>query len=220
LKKFNTLAITGFLVLAANLCLANVQTCAAINGGDAGGGIGVDPTYLSNQTGTPANMGCNVLITFGALGAITTTTPNSADSYDQGGDDNIIGIINNSGATILHINLSSTTQDIFNFDGDGVCQSGWTFSASGAPSNCTGGDSTGYGPKGISFTNITSSGGITDNNGTVNFSGGLANGASAYFALEGPVDLNHLAVPEPTSIVLFGSLLIGAASALRRRVKS
>lgn len=50
-----------------------------------------------------------------------TTFPNAAVSCDAGLDDNLVGIVNNSGATITTITLSSATDDIFGFDGDGVC---------------------------------------------------------------------------------------------------
>src|ERR1700741_654236 len=45
------LPVLGILVLmmGANSAFAQVQTCAIITGGDAGGAGGVNPTYLANQ---------------------------------------------------------------------------------------------------------------------------------------------------------------------------
>ena len=77
------------LMMGSNSAFAQTQTCAIINGGDAGGGLGVSPTYLANQDGR-ANEGCTILITLNADGSITTTFPNPSPSYDQGLDDNLI----------------------------------------------------------------------------------------------------------------------------------
>src|SRR6516162_2236816 len=119
------------LMMGANTAFAATQTCAIINGGNAGPGKGVSPTYLANQDGR-ANEGCNVLITFNADGSITTTNPNPSLSYDNGHDDNMIGVVNNSGKAITSMQLNSASTDIFGFDGDGVCSGpGWTFSALG-----------------------------------------------------------------------------------------
>ena len=98
------------------------QTCGIITGGDAGGTGGVRPSYLANQDGR-ANEGCTVLITLYADGSITTTTPNPAFSYENGDDDNMIGVVNNLGIAIPSLQLSSATAPIFGFDGDGVCGS-------------------------------------------------------------------------------------------------
>jgi hypothetical protein len=109
-----------FLLLAANAAFAQVQTCTILTGGDAGGGIGVSPTYLANQDGR-ANEGCTILITLNADGSITTTFPNPAPSYDQGLDDNLIGVVNNTSKVITALELTSATVPIFGLEDDGVC---------------------------------------------------------------------------------------------------
>ncbi len=204
------------------------QACAIITGGNAGGGGGVNPAYLADQTGQ-ANEGCNVLITFEANGSIITTNPNGAVSYDNGLDDNMVGIINDTGKAIGSVALSSAAQDIFDFDGDGMCDPTWTFSASGlggATGGCTGATASVNGyfylPAGVTESAVSSSGGLIDNNGTVNFAGGIAaNGGMADFSLEGPVDLSLTvsSVPEPCSIVLFGTILSAPGLSGRRRLK-
>jgi hypothetical protein len=146
----------GFVVLMmeAHSAFAATQTCAIINGGTAGPGMGVSPIYVANQDGR-ANEGCNVLITFNADGSITITNPNPSPSYDNGRDDNMIGVINNSGKVITSLQFSNATTDIFGFDGDGVCNSppGWTFSSLGPNPNCAiATDPTHYGPAGITFS--------------------------------------------------------------------
>ena len=82
---------------------------------------------------------CNVVITAGPGGTFSTAVPN-AHPYD-GSDDNLVGVINNSGATIPSLTFSGSTfaGGLFAFDGDGL----QTFlaGAGGAP------DTTGYGGK-------------------------------------------------------------------------
>jgi hypothetical protein len=106
-----------FLMLGAQSALAQTQTCSIINGGDAGHGGGVRPTYLANQKGQ-ANEGCTILITLNADGSISITAPNSSPSYDNGNDDNLIGVVNNTGGAVTSLQLSSATVTIFAFEDD------------------------------------------------------------------------------------------------------
>jgi uncharacterized repeat protein (TIGR01451 family) len=178
------LFIVGILVLmmGAKSALAQTQTCSIINGGNAGPGKGVSPTYLADQNGQ-ANEGCTVLITVNPDNTVTITAPNAAPSYDVGADDNMVGVVNNSSQVITSLQLSSATVPIFNFDGDGVCGGppGWTFSALGPLPNCAGAkDPNRYGQGAITFTVINS------HNGFVNFgNGGIAPGTTTFYSLEG-----------------------------------
>jgi len=178
------IAILGVVVLmmGAKSALAQTQTCAIITGGDSGNTGGVRASYLANQDGR-ANEGCTVLITLNADGSIVTTTPNPAFSYENGDDDNMIGVVNNTGTTISSLQLSSATAPIFGFDGDGICGGppGWIFSALGPKPNCTSvADPHRYGQGPITFT-VT-----TPYKGIVNFgNGNLAPGTSTFFSLEG-----------------------------------
>ncbi len=193
------------LMMGAKSALAQTQTsptqtCGIINGGDAGGTGGVRPSYLANQDGR-ANEGCTVLITLNADGSITTTTPNPAFSYENGDDDNMIGVVNNTGQTITSIQLSSATAPIFGFDGDGLCGGppGWTFSALGPTPNCANpADPNRYGQGPITFTVTTPFKGI------VNFgTGNLAPGTSTFFSLEGGNIAAGLQVKIPDPVLLF-----------------
>ncbi len=201
------------LMMGSNSAFAQTQTCAIITGGDAGGGLGVSPTYLANQDGR-ANEGCTILITLNADGSITTTFPNPSPSYDQGLDDNLIGVVNNTNKVVTAVQLTSATVPIFGLEDDGVCGlPGWTFSALGPNPNCAiATDPHGYGPAGINFTIFNV------NSGIVSFgNGGIAPGGNAFFSLEGgsltkivAVVIPGLAITKQVTVVGGGAALPGA----------
>ncbi len=201
------------LMMGSNSAFAQTQTCSIISGGDAGGGLGVSPTYLANQDGR-ANEGCTILITLNADGSITTTFPNPAPSYDQGLDDNLIGVVNNTSKVITAVQLTSATVPIFGLEDDGVCGlPGWTFSALGPNPNCAiATDPHRYGPAGINYTIFNA------NSGIVNFgNGGIAPGSNAFFSLEGgnltkivAVVIPGLAITKQVTVVGGGPALPGA----------
>ena len=184
------------LLMGAKSAFAQTQTCPIINGGNAGVGGGASGTYLGDQNGQ-ANEGCTILITINANGSITITAPNPAPSYDNGDDDNLIGVVNNTGAPITALQLSSATVAIFAFENDGLCGGppGWTFNPIGPTPNCAG--TTGYAPVGITYT-------ITNpNSGIVNFgNGGIPPGGSASFSLEGGNLLASLQAKIPNPVLV------------------
>jgi len=209
-KSLLCFAFALLLVAASPVFASGVQACAIATGGSSGG-EGVSGTYTANATGQD-NEGCNVLITFNSNGSITTTNPNTAPSYDSGGDDNEIGVINNTSNSITSLTLSNLSFPVFAFDGDGIC-GGYTFDPSG-PSCGTPTDPSGYMPQGVTSSS-------TDFfTGTVTFSPGIAGGGgTGFFSLEGPVSksLTVSSVPEPGSLVLLGTVLLGFSATLRRR---
>jgi hypothetical protein len=233
------LVVAPALLLGSGSALAS-SVCPGFSGGSADG-EGVSAGYTADLTFSApgvvsGNTGCTVLITFGAGGAVSTSNPNGNGYYDTGGDDNIVGIINNSNVTIDSISLvSDNGDDIFGFDGDGPCDSvsgnpvtgpgqGFTFYGSANP--CGAGPSVtlaagGYGPAGITYTGINSG----DTAGTVNFAGGIAPGSTAWFGLEGPandisgtsVTGTSTGVPEPATLGLAGICVAALGLARRKR---
>jgi uncharacterized repeat protein (TIGR01451 family)/fimbrial isopeptide formation D2 family protein len=207
------LLVLGIIVLmmGADSAFAQTQTCAIITGGDAGQGMGVSPTYLANQDGR-ANQGCTILITLNADGSIATTFPNPSPSYDQGLDDNLIGVVNNTSKTITALQLTSATVPIFGLEDDGVCAGppGWIFSAAGPNPNCAiATDPHRYGPAGINYTIFNA------NSGIVNFgNGGIAPGGNAFFSLEGGSLTKIVAVVVPGLEITKQVSVVGGGAAL------
>jgi hypothetical protein len=225
-------ATVATLAWAAVPAFATGTVCPAVTGqsGAGAGDEGINPAYTADLGAGDVNS-CNVLITFEAGGSIVTTFPNASVSYDGGLDDNLIGIVNDTSAPISSITLSSTVDAIFEFDGDGVCATDGTdydtfnggTGASGYSNGCGAGE--GSDPKDYAGPDVSSFSGIngSDTAGTVNFAGGIAGGGgSAYFALEGPVDLNLKVtptVPEPNTFLLLGSGLLGLIEFGRRKLR-
>ena len=158
--------------------------------------------------------GCNVLITFPAVGSPTTLI---VDTHPyEGIEDQLVGVINNSSSTITSFVL--TGSNLFGFDGDGICVTGFI-----PAGYCTAQDSTGYGPGGTSapFHVTFSAINVSLSSGTVNFAPGIPPGSNGFFSLEeapgGTITVGPT-VPEPGTVVTLGIGLIGLAIGTRKRL--
>ena len=176
-----------------------------------------------------ANSGCQFLITVTDSGNTVQQDPNQGP-YENS-DDSLIGVVNNSSKPISHMPLSVPGSDLFNFEGDGICNPG---SAGPAAPGCIdpGGGTCGSGGTSsiCSFprppgqpANYTEPGAPTGNTqngyegpttwysnlkadktgGQVNFSPALQPGQSTYFSLEEPPTSTTIGVgSSPTGLAL------------------
>jgi hypothetical protein len=199
--------------MAAGAALAVAPAQAAAPAGALGG---VCPDLVGTGPVGGGGIGnasdCNLTITFGPGGAISTTLgPYTALPFYEGNEDALIGVINNSGRTLSGFNISGS--GIFGFDGDGA--NGYA--------GISGPDSNGYGGPLGTFS-------ITDiNTGSISFAGGLPSGTggtfgsanTTWFSLEEPININALpsitTTAEPASMAVLGAGLAGMALLRRRR---
>jgi hypothetical protein len=167
--------------------------------------------------------GCELLVTVtAASGGAATGWTVATSSPDQGPfdgvEDTLIGIVNGTSSALNSITFNTAPgSDIFGFDGDGACPAGRYIPGPTATQcgNATQ-NPTGYGSAGVSFGSNNG-----DNIGTVNLTGGLAAGASTWFDLEGAITAQTISTstPEPGSLMLLGSGLLGLVGLARRKVR-
>lgn len=160
--------------------------------------FGSTGTYFVGGVNTPHPTPGPVsfLYVFNADGTTSTYYDSAVGLYDNA-EDTQVGALNNSLVPVSSFNLSSTTLQIFGFDGDGINQ------YLSRPFNLN--DTTGYGGPQTFFTNINPG----KTSGTANFIGDLAPGSSTFFSLEEPLPIGGVivtppvnAVPEPSSVAM------------------
>lgn len=179
--------------------------------------------------GTSTDCGVQLNITAETGGMATTYTManlGNGNPYD-GTEDTLVGITNDTGAMITSITLeASIASGAFGFDGDGAC----TTLGSGAGYPC---GTTGYEGPNMVFSAVTDSG--SNEFMTITFTNGLTAGSSTWFSLEGTPDSiagpggltggtgstgggTGGVMPEPASIILLGTGLLGIGLAIRFHV--
>lgn len=115
---------------------------------------------------------CQVLLMINPDKTISVLKDPSVGTYD-GSDDTLVGIVNNSGATVSAVTVSGVGSDLGGLDGDGIC----TFPLAGCPFGTTG-----YEGPGTALKTDPASPDAAE----VDFTGGgLRADATTYFSLEG-----------------------------------
>jgi len=197
--------VLGSVALAGSIFSIYAGSSAAANA----------PTTVAPFNECPGvghDSGCAFLIILNPNGT-ADVVPNPAEGPFDGNDDTLVGIFNNSGATVATIGLSAST-DIFGFDGDGICGldhgkhytwvgtglNGGGFSAGNGFSGCPYGN-TGYEGPYVSFSGYSKS--TKYETGNVNFSmpggGGLTTGSTTFFSLESKLNAANFSVPTTTT---------------------
>jgi lysophospholipase L1-like esterase len=118
-----------------------------------------------------ASPSCKILLVGEPDSSVTIYEDPSVGDYD-GGDDTLVGIKNQSGKPIDSITVTGPGSDLGGLDGDGLC----TFGILGCP----------FGPTGYEgpLTQLVTDPSQPDS-AEVDFPGGLPDGFSTYFSLEG-----------------------------------
>jgi len=124
-----------------------------------------------------ASPSCEILLVVNPDDSVSVEKDPSVGPFD-GGDDTLVGIVNNSSASVKAVTVSGPGSGLSGFDGDGICSGdyGTWAGSSGCPYGPTG-----YEGPGTSFVTST----LLPDSAEVDFTGGLAAGKSAYFSLEG-----------------------------------
>jgi hypothetical protein len=164
-------------------------------------GLGVVPAATASAAAAPtppftecpvigSSPSCEILLVVNPDNSVSVLGDPKVGPFD-GNDDTLVGILNDSTTAVRAVTVSGSGSGLSQFDGDGICSGdyGTWAKSSGCPYGPTG-----YEGPGTSF--VTSS--SLPDSAEVDFTKGLAPGASAYFSLEGALTSAELTAREGT----------------------
>jgi len=198
------------LLFVSTLVLLSVSTTSAFAGVCPASGLATD---------------CNLLVTYNGWGFTSTVPVGGATPYD-GSDGVMIGIVNDANWAISYVIIYGYSYGnnfgAFEFDGDGAClyitTPGVTCGHPPLGNYVSVWGDNGYNDQGsgVWFSNVMSLSPGTEDGGIVNFAGGLAPGATAWWSMESAVGSGpfYIGTPEPSTLIL---LSLGLLGFLRRR---
>lgn len=128
---------------------------------------------------------CQILVVINADRSVTVYGDPAVGPYD-GGDDTLVGVVNNSSDPVNAITVTGPGTGLAGLDGDGLC----TFGVAGCPFGTTGYE----GPGTSIVTDVTR----LPDSAEIDFSGGLRGGSTAYFSLEGALTSAQLTARQGT----------------------
>jgi hypothetical protein len=189
-RKFSTIAVVvSALAVSGALTLTPASARAA----------GAPAPPFTQCPAIGAAPSCEILLVVNPDNSVSVENDPSVGPFD-GSDDTLVGIVNDSSASVKAVTVSGPGSDLSGFDGDGICSGdyGTWAGSSGCPYGPTG-----YEGPGTSFVTSPS----LPDSAEVDFTGGLAAGKSAYFSLEGALATAKLTAregPLPTRYVALG----------------
>jgi hypothetical protein len=177
-RKLRTVAIVvSALSVSGGLCAAGTASAASQQ----------SPPFTECPA-IGASPSCEILLVVNADKTVSVLGDPAVGPFD-GSDDTLVGIINDSAAAVSAVTVSGPGSGLSLFDGDGICSGDYgTWSGS---SSCPYGP-TGYEGPGTSFVTDPS----LPDSAEVDFKGGLAPAATAYFSLEGALTSAELTARE------------------------
>jgi hypothetical protein len=155
----------------ATIAAAALMALSIMTAGVSSAAVSTTPPFAQCPA-VGASPSCQILVVVNTDRTVTVLGDPSVGPYD-GGDDTLVGVLNNSRAPAQAITVNGPGTGLAGLDGDGLC----TFGIAGCPFGPTGYEGPG--------TTIKTDPSLPDS-AEIDFAGaGLASGQSAYFSLEG-----------------------------------
>ena len=166
--------------MALLVCSATVLLASAVLPANAS--TAADQPPFTECPAIGSSRSCEILLVVNPDNSVSVLHDGAVGPYD-GGDDTLVGIVNESSSPVQAVTVSGVGTDLAGFDGDGLC----TFGVNGCPFG-----STGYEGPGTSFHTSPS----LPDHAEVDFTGGLKPGGTAYFSLENDLSSAQLVARE------------------------